>query len=400
VTTRGRTLAVLALASLAFGRVVGLRELVMAGSAFALLLCVGAALVWLRGGQVEVRRTVHPSRTSVGHPVRIELVVEASGRLGGGPALVSDRLPAAVGATRRLALEPADGSKGRGRAVAYTVSPRMRGRHQIGPVELTHTDPLASVQRNIPAPGTSTLVVYPSYEEVSVLPAGGQRIGILRRSPALGAGDEFYSLRSYEEGDDLRKIHWPSTFKSGELVVRQDELLADPRALLVLDTSASKHKGRGPKSSLEAAVSACASVGVLAMRKRMRLDVVTTDGPLLPARPTDTHELLEALACVKASAKPTILPALKGSMGVGVRPSLVVVITPRLNRDETTAAATISQGASASALVWVDASSFEGTKPSRAPAMRGLGIPVVRLRAGESFRAAWHTGVRNVALAR
>jgi len=37
-------------------------------------------------------------------------------------------------------------------------------------------------------------------------------------------GDDFYALRPYVVGDDMRKVHWPSTARRDELMVRQDEL--------------------------------------------------------------------------------------------------------------------------------------------------------------------------------
>jgi uncharacterized protein (DUF58 family) len=401
VTTRGRTLTALAVSMLVFGRVTGLRELVMAGAAFALMLIAGAVLIWLRGGRVKVHRTVTPPRTAVGGPVRVELVVDAVGRLGMGPVLLADRLPPEVGATPRLALP--GGMTRRRRAVAYTVTPRMRGRHPIGPLEVTHTDPFGAIRRQQEISSPSSLLVYPSYEQVSALPTAVQRLGIVRNSPLVGLGDEFYALRAYEEGDDLRKIHWPTSAKTGELVIRQEELLAEPRALLVLDTAAAKHRGSGATASLEAAVSVCASLGVLALRRRMRVELITNEGPLLNTRNPSEHELLEALAVVGLS-KGTLGRALdRAERPRAGRPALVVVISPDLRRDEVRAIASRARGSAAGAIVLIDASSYEvgeTTRRRKLPTSVGLPFPVIGLRSGQSFRQVWHTSVKDVALAR
>jgi uncharacterized protein (DUF58 family) len=403
LTTRGRTITALAVSMLVFGRLTGLRELVMTGAAFALVLATGYALVWARGGKVHVRRIVDPPRTSVGRDVRVELHVEADGHLGMGPVLLADQLPAEVGPTPRLALP--GGTRRRQRAVAYSMTPRLRGRHQLGPLEVTHTDPFGAVRRRQDVAGSTPLLVYPAYEEVSVLPTAVQRIGIIRHSPLVGHGDEFYALRAYEEGDDLRKVHWPSSLRKGELVIRQEELLAEPRALIVLDTTPTKHKGAGAGASLEAAVSACASVGILALRRRMRLEVVTNEGPLLPTRHPSEDQLLEGLALVGLG---------RGSIGRAVqhahrpragRPALVVVITPDLRRDDVRAIALRSRNSAAGAIVWIDASTFEvdpSARRRRSPAVhsRVLPFPVIPLRAGDSFRHVWHTSIKDVALAR
>jgi uncharacterized protein (DUF58 family) len=405
VTTRGRTLAFLAASTLVFGRLTGLRELVMAGAAFGIVLIIGFVGVWARGGRVRVHRTVTPGRTTVGRPVRVELTVEATGRLGVGPVLLADRLPPDVGPSPRLALPGGQTGAGRRhRAVAYTVAPRLRGRHPVGPIEITHTDPFGAVRRRQDVAGTSTLVVYPAYEEVSVLPSAVQRLGIVRHSPNIGQGDEFYALRAYEEGDDLRKIHWPTSIKTGDLVIRQEELLAEPRALLVLDTAAAKHRGTGADASLEAAVSVCASLGVLALRRRMRLEVVTNEGPLLRTRNPSKDEFLEALAMVQPS-RGGIARALDRAERSRGRPALVVVITPDLRRDEVRSIALRARNSPAGAIVWIDAASFDvhaggrrsgGPKPIRSV----LPFPLITLRAGQSFRHVWHTNIKDVALAR
>lgn len=395
-------MAALAVSMLVFGRLSGLRELVMAGSAFAIVLIAGAVLVWARGGRISVNRTVTPSRTTVGAPVRVELGVEASGRLGAGPVLLADKLPADVGPTPRLALS--GGTRRRARAVAYNVTPRLRGRHPIGPLEITHTDPFGAIRRRQDVASVSSLLVYPSFEDVSVLPSAVQRLGIVRSSPNIGQGDEFYALRSYVEGDDLRKIHWPSSVKTGELVIKQEELLAEPRALIVLDTAAVKHRGTGASSSLEAAVSACASLGVLALHRRMRLEIVTNEGPLLITRNPSKDEFLEALALVQPS-RGGIAKALERAERTRGRPALVVVITPDLRSDEVRAIAVRARNSPAGAIVWIDASSFDSVGTGRrrralTPHMQMLPFPVVALRSGDSFRGVWHTNIKDVALAR
>lgn len=398
MTARGRTLAVMGAAMFVFGRLTGMRELMMAGTALGAVLLFGFAAVWFRRGTVSSERRLSTTRTSVGHSVRVELTIRASGSLGLGPVLLSDRIPPRIGSPVRLSL-PA-GSRRRERKVAYRLVPRLRGRYQIGPLEITHTDPFGAVSVRRTMRGASTLVVYPSYENASILPAGVHRLGIVRHSPLVGQGDEFYALRTYEEGDDLRKVHWPSSMKTGELVVRQEELLAEPRALVVLDTCSGKHRGRGTSASIEAAVSVCASVGVLALRRRMRLDVVTADGPLLDAPTPSEDRFLEALAVLRPSRRRDLVRAVERSGGK--RPAVTIVVTPGLNATEMRAVALRAHGSAGGALVHIDAASFG----PRGPARRGganlaaLGMPVVPLRAGESFRTAWLHTLKDAALAR
>lgn len=387
---------------LVFGRLGGMRELVMAGAAFALVLVVGFVLVWLRGGRIIVRRSVQPTRTPVGGQAHVHLTVEATGALGLGPVLLTDRVPRELGRSPRLAL--GGGAQHRTRAVAYTITPRMRGRYTIGPLEISHTDPFGAVRRRRKMPGTGRLLVLPTFEPISVLPTGVQRVGIVRHSPLVGHGDEFFALRAYEEGDDLRKIHWPTSMRSEQLFIRQEEILAEPRALIVLDTTAAKHRGRGPTASLEAAVSACASVGVLALRRRMRLELVTPEGSLFSRTPSE-QQLLEALAIVGPSKGHGVAAALeRANRRRAGRPALIVVITPELRADELRALAFRGRGSVAGAIVLLDAASFGQPgveRIRRAPAhAAALALPIMRLKAGQSFRHVWHTGISDVALAR
>lgn len=399
MTTRGRTLAVMAVSMFVFGRLTGIRELLMAGTGLGGILVFGLAVVWVRRGVVSTDRTLSTSRTSVGQTVRVELTIRAAGSLGLGPVLLSDRLPPRLGNPVRLSL-PA-GSRRRERSVAYTLVPRLRGRYTIGPLEITHTDPFGAVSLRRTMRGSSTLTVYPSYEEVSVLPAGVHRLGVVRHSPLVGQGDEFYALRPYEEGDDLRKVHWPSSMKTGQLVIRQEELLAEPRALIVLDTCASKHQGRGASASIEAAVSACASIGVLALRRRMRLDVITSDGPLLGGPSPSQDGFLDALAVLSSSRRRDVVGAVERSGAR--RPAVTIVITPGLSSAEMRAIALRARGTVGGAVVHIDAASFGPREARRRRAganLAGLAMPVVVLRAGESLRAVWLGTLKDAALAR
>lgn len=401
LTLRGRTLAILSAGFLLFGRLVAVQEFSMVGISLAVITGIGAVAVWTRSGTVEVRRRIFPARTHAGQDVRVDLEVRCRGPVGGGPVLLGDRLPEVLGGAVRTTLG-AGSSRLRGRKVSYVIGPRIRGRYEIGPLEITHTDPFGAVSRRQEASGTADLIVYPSFEPITTMPIGVQRLGVIRHSPLLGSGDEFYALRPYAEGDDPRKVHWPSSAKRGQILVRQEELLGEPRALIILDTCANKHRGTGEDASLEAAISACASVATLAVANRMRLDVVTSDGPLLRTRRPRTDDVLEALALLEPSENADLTSALKG---VDPRwtggPVSAVVITPGIDKAETGILSTLVAAAPGGAVVLVAADTFdEAERWRRKEPSVALGRPVVVLRHGESFRDAWEGGVRGVALAR
>ncbi len=83
----------------------------------------------------------------------------------------------------------------------------------------------------------------------------------LARAAAV-SGEDDIATREYRDGDDLRRVHWRSTAKRGELMVRREEQPRQMRATVLLDARARGHRGDGPASSFEWAVSAAASVAV------------------------------------------------------------------------------------------------------------------------------------------
>src|SRR5947209_9048920 len=90
---------------------------------------------------------------------------------------------------------------------------------------------------------------------------------MVRRRPSVSrsiatAGEDDAATREYRLGDDLRRIHWRSTARRGELMVRREEQPWQSRAVLLLDCRQSAHQGDGPLSSFEWSVSAAASIGL------------------------------------------------------------------------------------------------------------------------------------------
>jgi uncharacterized protein (DUF58 family) len=106
--------------------------------------------------------------------------------------------------------------------------------------------------------------------------------------------------RAYRDGDELRKVHWRSTARRGELMVRREEQRWRNRAVLLLDTRAGAHTGSGAGSSFEFAVSAVASIGVHLARAGLDGQLITDRGPATaPGRFEDV--LLDSLAVIKTS---------------------------------------------------------------------------------------------------
>ena len=137
---------------------------------------------------------------------------------------------------------------------------------------------LVRLGRLVALPGT--LVVPPAITPLPWTAFGGTWLKAdgSRASTAAAAGEDDVVPRAYRDGDELRRVHWRSSARYGELMVRREEQRWRNRATLFLDTRGGAHAGRGPSSSFEYAVSAAASIGVHLAREGISGDFVTDAG--------------------------------------------------------------------------------------------------------------------------
>ncbi len=143
---------------------------------------------------------------------------------------------------------------------AYRVLCRPRGIYVVGPAVVEVTDPFGLASRKSTAGPADPLVVYPTVEDLSGFPAvrgHNQSLHALRPEHSIRGGEDFYTLRAYQHGDDLRRVHWPSSARRDELMIRQLETPWQARALVVLDVRSEVYEDL---DSFEHAVMAAASV--------------------------------------------------------------------------------------------------------------------------------------------
>jgi len=113
-------------------------------------------------------------------------------------------------------------------------------------------------------------------------------------------GEDDAATREYRRGDDLRRVHWRSTARTGELMVRREEQPWESRATVVLDTRLLAHRGEGPTASFEWAVSATASIAMHLRAAGYKLRLVTGSGTDIDATEIGGEGLiLDTLADVK-----------------------------------------------------------------------------------------------------
>jgi uncharacterized protein (DUF58 family) len=187
-------------------------------------------------------------------------------------------------------------------SVAYTVRADVRGRYPIGPLVIRLTDPFGLCELTRSFPSIDRLTVIPQVVGLPTVRLAGEYAGTgdsRARSVAVH-GEDDAATREYRRGDDLRRVHWRSTARTGELMVRREEQPWESRATVVLDTRVFAHRGEGPTASFEWAVSAAASIAVHLRQAGYKLRMVTGSGVDIDAGEIGGEGvLLDTLADVK-----------------------------------------------------------------------------------------------------
>ncbi|EFH31794.1 conserved hypothetical protein [Streptomyces pristinaespiralis ATCC 25486] len=134
-----------------------------------------------------------------------------------------------------------------------------------------------------------TLTVIPRTESLPAVRLAGEASGYgdgRQRSLAL-AGDDDIIPRAYRYGDDLRRVHWRSTARYGELMVRREEQPQRPRCTVLLDTRRVAYQGAGPDSAFEWAVSGAASALMHLLERNFAVRLLTDTGTSVPGEGAD-----------------------------------------------------------------------------------------------------------------
>jgi uncharacterized protein (DUF58 family) len=249
------------------------------------------------------------------------------------------------------------------------------------------TDPFGLCEVPAELAGSDTLLVLPQVEPLARVEGvrGWSGAGDAGERSAVATGEHGMGTREYRSGDDLRRVHWRSTARRGELMVRQDEQPRQQRATVLLDRRARAHRGSGPASSFERAVTAAASVASVLVSCGYSVRVVSdrTAGAWRQGRSADAAGLLDVLADVTVSSG-TDLGAALGAVSSGGDPGLVVAVLGRTTPEDAALLARVRrQGACAMALL------LEPAARQGDVALERGGWDVVTMGRGEPLADAW-----------
>ncbi|TMK79086.1 MAG: DUF58 domain-containing protein [Actinobacteria bacterium] len=293
-------------------RFIGSPDLHMVAAGISVMPFLAAAFVHWSNVRLEVHRNISMVRVFPGTRVVVSLTITNHSRVTAPFLLLEDALPHSLGTSARLVvagLPPRNHE-----IVSYSVLCRRRGRFTIGPLSIFISDPFGLARVRINTPTESELIVYPEVEDIDAwnLAMHGAGTGESSVRHLQHSAAEFYTMREYVTGDDLRRIHWPSVARTGQLMIRQDEATRRSNATLFLDNRSSS-LGQDGSPGFERAVSVAATVGRLLTQKGFSLRFARVDAPAIPVGETRLLETLASVSPARLKAMSDALVALRAS---------------------------------------------------------------------------------------
>ncbi|MFJ8438620.1 DUF58 domain-containing protein [Kitasatospora griseola] len=409
LTTRGRSFLAAGLTAALCAYLFGQSALFQVGVLLAVLPLASALLLVRTRYRVASGRRLSPQRAAAGQEARVHLRLDNVSRVPTGLLLLEDKVPYVLGPRPRFVL---DRVEPRGfREVSYRVRSDLRGRYPLGPLQLRLSDPFGMCELTRAFTAADVLTVVPQVQDLPPVRLPGESAGQGESNThALAlAGDDDVIPREYRHGDDLRRVHWKSTARYGELMVRREEQPLRARATVLLDTRETAHRGSGPASSFEWAVSAAASISVDLVQRGYQTRLLTDTGRAHPQHGANTTTaetvgvLLDALAVVEHSDGGGLRRA-EEVLRLGGE-GLLVAIVGDLDEDQTERLARLRRRAGGAVALLLDTGTWSGLRhlfPDAADEqadtaigrLRAAGWTVLPVRAGDSLPTLWRAADR------
>ena len=375
--------------------------------AVGLVLVAGVALAWTRllARPFQLHRSVDRKQPVEGDDIVVDVELESEGGVLPGSVMLHD--PAGGLGERDVVVER-DGSRLR---TAYRVENVPRGRYRFTDAQVSVLDPFGLSRRDQKLPDSGALLVYPRltslgslFSERGLRSHGAGRV-LLRRT----AGFEVHSVREYQSGESLRRVHWPSTARRQQLMVKELEDAPRDEVAVVLDAQSGFGAGTPPDSSFDAQVRTAGSILWTHARRGRHSRLLVTSGAAPETVSVRSYErdwprALEALAAAEQTGRRPAEAFLVEDGGDAVRASDLVVVTAALRPALVEALVGRGAGRQHVSVVYVDVPSFGGRERRAVGADAALlrldaaGIPVAVVRRKDDLHAVLGPATEGVAL--
>ena len=289
--------------------------------------------------RLAVVRSLSRERTDSGHDVDVELLVRNEGA-----SLdlveIADVLPRELVVVRGTHHAVVSLEEGGSLRLAYTIRPAVKGDFVLGPVRARSFDPLALGSQDAVVDLRSPLVVAPPMEDLRRATLQPRRtrpwFGQVP-SRRIGAGTDFWGVREYVAGDEVRRINWKASARLEGLFTNEYEGERSGDVVLVVDARRDSFVGTEADNPIEHAVRAALAIAdrVLAAKNRVGLIVqreVIDWVPLAFGR-KQLYRILDHLVHVKPGGDWRFSHAGLVLSRFFPRDCLIVLITPLQDRD-------------------------------------------------------------------
>src|SRR5947209_10524793 len=286
---------------------------------------------------------------------------------------------------------------GRKRAMwkARTVCKR-RGHFQLGPVNATSGDPFGLFRRRIFLSSFQELLVLPQVLPISnfALFTGGLPGRGRSSLRALHTTTNATTIRDYTPEDALNRIHWHSSAHYNKLMVKEFDLDPAVDAWVFLDLHDAVQAGEGEQSTEEYGVTLAATIATYLLRHDLSVGMLVNgqhrEFLSLDRGDRQVERVLELLAVVTAGPGPDLKEALALDAFHFGRNTVAIIITPSNSRDWHEGLRHLQRRGVQVAVIGLNAASFDGSPQDEdsLALLEGAGIPVVRIKGGDSLVVA------------
>jgi uncharacterized protein (DUF58 family) len=223
------------------------------------------------------------------------------------------------------------------RSWSVRVPLTRRGHYQVDPMALRTGDPLGLFESHAAVGGYSTVIVYPRVEQ---LPG-------FRMPPAFVEGSHadkvrtphttpsVTSVREYAPGDAYNRIHWKTSARTGQLVVKEFELEQTADVWIFLDLDESTHAGADDESTLEYGIRAAASIAARALVENRKVALTASGAHIAPVPadrgPRQYQKIMQTLAAAQADGEQPLAEVLVENVARLRRGMTAVIITASLD---------------------------------------------------------------------
>lgn len=374
LTGRGWGLSLTGPALIAIGLLGRYPEIAIVGVAAAAAVLVAIGFV-ATTPKLIVDRVIDPDRVTRGEPCRVRLRLARRRR-----GSVSAELVAVDQCGAHMVEAPLQPlRRSRESTVEYDVPTSRRGVVGVGPLRIRRTDPFALISAESRHGATDRVLVYPK-----VYPMGGVPKGVTRSLDGLNDNVAsgtitFDRLRPYVRGDEMRHVHWRTSARLGELMVREHVEQSVPTIVVLLDDRAAGYEhAEAFEEACDAAASLITAAARAELSPRLLTIVAARSGPIMDQLAQVTLEEVETSVGVADLAR---------RAGAD---TIVLLTGDGRGADEAVATVSALGGPRASVVITQFTSDPSGAVGKLAEESTLDRVLRLRVRTAQEFAAAWH----------